>query len=255
MRQFSRPLLFPMIPTDPNKAAALLESARTTILSLDQRCTTWLLVSVACLFPLFWLTSFIIPGLEKRAIRALQLLVFWTLGIALTVAGVYGAVLYADQNQSGGLFFASAVVGSLAFLAVIFLSPLATHRCTIGQSIAIVSICCSVFTAGQWAAASRFGWPFNFRPRQDIKKKLKAVRSSAIPAATQRSVSDEALMADRTKPLPVRKEAAARFAKKLEDHRRNHSGGTDSPELLRAEKRYKDLMRVLQSDAQAASTP
>ena len=242
-----------MPPPDPNQAAALLESARSALSSLDKSCVQWLALSVASLFPLFWITSFLVPDLEKRALRALQLLLAWIFGISLTAAGTYAAVFYADQQQSGGLFFASAVVGSLAWLAVIFLSPLATHRCTLGQSVAMVLLSTCVLSAGQWAAASKFGWPFNFRPRQDIKKKIQTVRSSAIPPSTGRTVSDEALMADRTKPLSVRREAATRFAKKLEEQRRNQPQGTDNPELVRAEKRYKDLLRVLQSDAQATA--
>ncbi len=242
-----------MLPTDPNKAADLMESARATLLTLDKSCLQWIALSLAALLPLFWGTSFIVPGLDRRPLRALKLLAAWTLGIAVTAAGLYAAVHYADQNQSGGLFFASAVVGSLAFLAVIFLSPLATHRCTPGQSVAMVLICSSVFALGQWAAASRFGWPFEFQPRQNIKNKLKQVRSSAIPKSPQRSVSDEVLMADRTKPLAVRKEAAARFAQKLEEQRRSQPAGAESQELLRAEKRYKDLMRVLKSDAESGA--
>jgi hypothetical protein len=232
-------------------AGAFLETARNAAESAGEQGIVWICISIGSLLPIFWLCSLIIPELEARLLRSLQLLAGWILGLTFTGAATITGVLLSHRYQSGGLYFASLVVGSIGGVSALFLTPLASYKCTLGQAMAFVFLASSLFAAGQWTAASRLGWPFKTRIKQGIQQKIHSVRSSAIPPPSSHTVSDETLMADRTKPLSKRREAADRFAKYLEAQRRSQAPGVESPELQRSEKRYRELLRILQADAQS----
>ena len=203
----------------------------------------------------FWVLSLLFRGMENRPRKALQLWASYAFGILFSLGLMTGGIYLSGRNDSGGVYFASVVVGILGVVATLFYAPVAVYQATIGQSSAFLAGVASLSFAAYWAVCMLGGKPVRIDLRERAGEQLEYLRSLAASSQpASKPPPDEHVMADRTRAIPERKAAAERIRQRLEQARANLPRNGD-PEFSRAEARYKEQTRILQADSDSAAAP
>jgi len=201
----------------------------------------------------FWLLSLLFPGMENRPKKAVQLWASYALGILASLGLLAGGIYLSSRVDSGGIYFASVVVGVLGVVATLFYAPVAVYQATIGQSSAFLAGVASLTVTAYWVACLLGGKPVRIDLRERAGEQLEHLRSLAASSQpVSKALPDEHVMADRARPIPERKAAAERIRQRLEQARANLPRNGD-PEFSRAEARYKEQARTLQADSDSAA--
>ncbi len=229
----------------------------------------WFAVLQAISIVAYWISSNLITREHGSILNALKLWAFYllsTLGVAILFAFTAG---YGVKQSSNALLFAAIVVGIMLAIVVVLGCPMKVYKMGVGGAIGFVLISWILTAAGQVAATRVLPQPIDFRAWGELSQKLAQLpaveRNKLVERFTQRTPtaaaapaaadSDDAIAANKTKPIEVRHEAIQRIYHALEARRVALKPG-DTAALAaytRDEARYQQLLSQLQTDAAAAA--